>query len=51
MAAPEEISVDAAIASVKSELGSISSLEEEQRRALKARLCVIACEWSQSKPY
>ena len=38
MAAPEEVTVDAVIASVTSELESISSLKEEQRMTLKASL-------------
>ena len=38
MAAPKKVSVDAAIASIISELESISSLKEEQRTALKAFL-------------
>ena len=36
--APEEVSIDTAIASVISELESISSLKEEQRTTLKAFL-------------
>ena len=36
MVAPEEVSVDTAIASVISELESISSLREKQRMSLKA---------------
>ena len=38
MVVPKKVSVDAAIASVISELESISSLKEEQRTALKAFL-------------
>lgn len=38
LAAPEEVSVDAAIVSVISELERISSLKEEQRTTLKAFL-------------
>ena len=39
-AVPEEVSIDTAIASVTSEVESISSLKEEQRRTLKAFLHV-----------
>ena len=38
MAAPKEVSVDAAIVSVISELESFSALKEEQRTARKAFL-------------
>ena len=38
MVAPKEVRLDAAIASVISQLESISSLKEEQRTALKAFL-------------
>ena len=38
MAAPKEVSVDAAIASAISELESILSLKEDQKTALKAFL-------------
>lgn len=43
MAAPKEVSVDAAIASFISEVGSISSLKEEQRSPLMAFL-----DWKRS---
>lgn len=41
MAASEEVSTDAAIAAVVSELDKISSLKVEQRTALKAILLLL----------